>query len=110
MSIELQYIPKSDDIYEPIYASQLGITIDVTDNIANIPDLTTLNDRKYFAKLYLDANIEWSGWVLSDGASISYSTGRKNMSFNAIDGLGMLDKIPLPIAASTDINLSLIHI
>ena len=103
-NLNLQYIPNSDDPFEPIFASQLGVTIDVTDNIANIPDLTTLNDRKYYAILYLDANIEWSGWVLSDGASISYSTGRKTMSFNAIDGLGMLDKIPLPIATSTDIN------
>jgi len=103
-NLNLQYIPNSDDPFEPIFASQLGVTIDVTDDIANIPDLTTLNDRKYFAKLYLDATLEWSGWVLSDGASISYSTGRKNMSFNAIDGLGMLDKIPLPIAASIDIN------
>lgn len=103
-NLNLQYIPNSDDPFEPIFASQLGVTIDVTDNIANIPDLTTLNDRKYFARLFLDSTLEWSGWVLSDGASISYSTGRKTMSFNAIDGLGMLDKIPLSIAASTDIN------
>lgn len=103
-NLNLQYIPNSDDPFEPIFASQLGVTIDVTDNIANIPDLTTLNDRKYYAILYLDANIEWVGWVLSDGASISYSTGRKTMSFNAIDGLGMLEKIPLSIAASTNIN------
>jgi hypothetical protein len=104
VNLNFQYIPNSDDPFEPIFASQLGVTIDVTDNISNIPNLTTLNDRKYFVKLYLDANLEWCGWVLSDGASISYSTGRKTMSFNAIDGLGMLDKIPLPIAASTDIN------
>jgi hypothetical protein len=102
--LNLQYIPNSDDPFEPIFASQLGVSIDVTDDISNIPNLTTLNDRKYFAKLYLDATLEWCGWVLSDGASISYSTGRKMMSFNAIDGLGMLDKIPLPIATSTDIN------
>ena len=103
-NLNLQYIPNSDDPFEPIFASQLGVSIDVTDDISNIPDLTTLNDRKYFAKLYLDATLEWCGWVLSDGASISYSTGRKMMSFNAIDGLGMLDKIPLPIANTTDIN------
>lgn len=103
-NLNLQYIPNSDDPFEPIFASQLGVTIDVTDDIANIPDLTTLNDRKYFARLFLDSTLEWNGWVLSDGASISYSTGRKTMSFNAIDGLGMLDKIPLPIAASTNIN------
>ena len=103
-NLNLQYIPNSDDPFEPIFASQLGVSIDITDDLTNIPNLTTLNDRKYFAKLYLDATLEWCGWVLSDGASISYSTGRKTMSFNAIDGLGMLDKIPLPIAATTDIN------
>ena len=102
--MNLQYIPTSDDPFEPIFASQIGVTIDITDNLSNIPNLTTLNDRKYFAKLYLDANLEWCGWVLSDNISISYSTGRKLLTFNAIDGLGMLDKIPLPIATSTDIN------
>ena len=50
-SIQLQYIPKSDDIYEPIYASQLNVSIDVTDNQNNLPDFTTLNDRKYLVKL-----------------------------------------------------------
>ena len=47
-NLNLQYIPNSDDPFEPIFASQLGVTIDVTDDIANIPDLTTPNDRKYF--------------------------------------------------------------
>ena len=47
VSINLQYIPNSDDPFEPIYASQLGVVLDVTDNLANIPDFTTLNDRKY---------------------------------------------------------------
>ena len=104
VSINLQYIPNSDDPFEPIYASQLGVVLDVTDNLANIPDFTTLNDRKYFAKLYLNANLEWSGWVLSDNVQISYSTGRKELSFNAIDGLGLLKSIPLPVPASTDTN------
>jgi hypothetical protein len=104
ISINLQYIPTSDDPFEPIYASQLGVVLDVTDNLADVPDFTTLNDRKYFAKLFLDANLEWSGWVLCDNVQISYSTGRKQLSFNAVDGLGLLKSIPLPIATTTDIN------
>jgi hypothetical protein len=104
IGLNLQYLPTSDDPFEPIFASQIGVTIDITDDIANVPNLTTLNDRKYFARLCLDSELEWSGWVLSDNVSISYSTGRKLLTFNAIDGLGMLDKIPLPITASTDIN------
>ena len=104
VSINLQYIPNSDDPFEPVYASQLNVVLDVTDDLANIPDFTTLDDRKYFAKLYLDSDLEWCGWVLSDNVQISYSTGRKEMSFNAIDGLGMLKSIPLPIDASTNTN------
>jgi len=104
VSINLQYIPTSDDPFEPIYASQLGVVLDVTDNLSDVPDFTTLNDRKYFAKLFLDANLEWSGWVLCDNVQISYSTGRKQLSFNAVDGLGLLKSIPLPIATTTDIN------
>ena len=49
--IQLQYIPRSDDIYEPIYASQLNVSIDVTDDDDNMPDFTTLDDRKYLVKL-----------------------------------------------------------
>ena len=93
-SIQLEYIPKSDDIYEPIYASQLNVSIDVTDNQDNLPDFTTLNDRKYLVKLKIDGSVYWQGWVLSDNVQYSFTTGRKGLSFNAIDGLGMLDYIP----------------
>jgi hypothetical protein len=93
-AIQLQYIPRSDDIYEPIYASQLNVSIDVTDDDDNMPDFTTLNDRKYLVKLFIDSVIYWQGWVLSDLVQYSFTTGRKELSFNAIDGLGMLDYIP----------------
>jgi hypothetical protein len=97
VDISLQYIPSGDDIYEAMYASELSCTIDVTDNLANIPDFVTVNDRKYFAKLYLGSDLEWCGYTLSDNISISYSTGRKQLSFNCVDGLGMLRNIPLNI-------------
>lgn len=104
VSINLQYIPNSDDPFEPIYASQLGVVLDVTDDLANIPDFTTLDDRKYFVKLYLDNDLEWTGWVLSDNVQITFTTGRKQLFFNAIDGLGLLKSITLPIDASIDTN------
>ena len=93
-AIQLQYLPKSDNIYEPIYASQLNVSIDVTDDQENIPNFTTLDDRKYLVKLFIDEEIYWQGWVLSDLVQYSFTTGRKYLSFNAIDGLGMLDYIP----------------
>jgi hypothetical protein len=97
-TIQLQYIPRSDDIFEPIYASQLSIGIDVTDDINNMPNLTTLNDRKYLCKLYYDETLEWQGWALSDSVQFSFTTGRKELSFNAVDGLGILEKIKYPLA------------
>jgi hypothetical protein len=103
VSIQIQYLPKSDDIFEPIYASQLNVLLDVTDDLANMPDFTTLNDRKYLCKLYYGATLEWQGWALSDYVQFSYTTGRKNLAFNAIDGLGMLERIPY--ALPTDYTL-----
>ena len=97
-TIQLQYIPRSDDIFEPIYTSQLNIGIDVTDDIENMPNLTTLNDRKYLCELYYDEILEWTGWALSDSVQFSFTTGRKELSFNAIDGLGILEKIKYPLA------------
>ena len=99
VDLSLQYIPGGDEIYEAIYASELSCTIDVTDDLANIPDFVTLNDRKYFAKLFLGTDLEWTGYTLSDNVSISYSSGRKQMSFTCVDGLGMLRNIPLNISS-----------
>jgi hypothetical protein len=95
VNINLQYLPSSDDPFEPIFASQLSVTIDVTDNLANVPDFVTTNDRKYHAKLFLGDDLEWVGYTLNDNIQISFSTGRRQISFNAVDGLGMLANIPI---------------
>ncbi len=93
ISLQLEYIPSSDDTFEPIYVSQLSLTIDVTDDIENMPNFTTLDDRKYFVKVVSGGNIDFQGWALSDDVQFSFSTGRKELSFNALDGLGMLERI-----------------
>lgn len=93
IDVNLQYIPNSDDIFEPIIASQLGITIDFTDNISDMIDFTNIDDRYTYVEMYVDSVIEWVGYVLNDNVEISYSTGRKIVAFNAIDGLGMLKDI-----------------
>ena len=92
-SLQLEYLPNSDDTFEPIYVSQLSLTIDVTDDIANMPNFTTLDDRKYFVKVVSGGVIDFQGWALSDDVQFSFNTGRKELSFNAIDGLGMLERI-----------------
>ena len=102
--IDLQYLPTSDDPFEPIYASQLGIVLDITDDIADVPNLVTLNDRKYNVQLFIDASLQWQGWALSDSVQIGYSTGRRQLSFNAVDGLALLKDILLPVSASQNIN------
>jgi len=101
ISLQIQYIPRSDDTFEPIYVSQLNLSIDVTDDVANMPDFTTLNDRKYFVRVTSGANLDWQGWVLSDNVQYIFSTGRKELAFNALDGLGMLERIPFFIADDT---------
>jgi hypothetical protein len=101
INLELQYIPKSDDVFEAIMASQLNISIDITDYPALMPNFTTLNDRKYLVKLYNNDTLEWQGWAISDSVNVSYTTGRQELSFNAIDGLGILEKINYPISTTT---------
>lgn len=100
LNINLQYIPKSDDIYEPIVVSQLSVGIDVTDDAENMPNFSSLDDRKYLVKLFYDSTLEWQGWSLSDSVDISFSTGRKELAFNAIDGLGMLESIKYQMPSS----------
>jgi hypothetical protein len=103
ISLQLQYIPRSDDAFEPIYVSQLSVAIDVTDNVEDMPDFTTLNDRKYFVEVLSGENVDFIGWVLSDNVQYVFSTGRKDLYFNAIDGLGMLETIPLPLSDETEL-------
>lgn len=104
VSLEYQYIPESDNPMEVVYASQISCTLDVTDDLENIPDFTTLNDRKYFTKLYLDDELQFFGFTLSDSVQIPFNTGRKHLSFNAIDGVGMLKDIRMPFSESVNIN------
>ena len=93
VGISLEYIPSGDDPFEPIYASQLNVQLDVTDDLSNMPDFTTLNDRQYLVKLYIDGVLDWQGWALSDNVQFAFTTGQKVISFNAICGLGMLKNI-----------------
>ena len=104
VSIQLQYIPTSDNPFEPIYASQLGVTIDITDDMANMPNFITTNDRKYFVELYLGTDLEWCGFTISDDIHLSFTTGRKNLSFNCIDALGMIKDKSLAIPNTININ------
>jgi hypothetical protein len=101
INLQIQYVPRSDDTFEPIYVSTLSVAIDVTDDVANMPDFTTLNDRKYFVRVLSGANIDWQGWILSDNVQYVFSTGRKQLAFNAIDGLGLLERIPFFITDDT---------
>ena len=104
VSVQLQYIPKSDDIYEPIYASQLSVVMDVTDDQNNLPNFVSLNDRKYLVKLKIDGVYKWTGWALSDNIQYSFTTGRKELSFDAIDGLGLLDYFPYPFVDTATVS------
>ena len=101
INLQIQYVPRSDDTFEPIYVSTLSVAIDVTDDVANMPDFTTLNDRKYFVRVLSGGNIDWQGWILSDNVQYVFSTGRKQLAFNAIDGLGLLERIPFFITDDT---------
>lgn len=105
VALNLQYIPNSDDVYEPIMASQLGITIDFTDNESDMIDFTNINDRYTYVEMYVDSVIEWVGFVLNDNVQISYTTGRKIVFFNAVDGLGMLKDVTYePIVGNYGVN------
>jgi len=93
-TITIQYIPQSDDVFEAIYVAQLAVAIDVTDNLEQMPDFTELDDRKYFVELLNnDTDLDFEGWTISDVVQFGFSTGRRTLEFNAIDGLGLLGKI-----------------
>jgi hypothetical protein len=98
IDVNLQYIPQSDDPFEPIFASEMGISVDFTDNTSDMIDFTNINDRYLYVEMFVNGIVEWVGYIINDNVSISYSTGRKIVSFNATDGLGMLKDIRFPIS------------
>lgn len=105
-SYNKQYIPGSDDPFEPVYASQITVVWDVTENMAAMPDFTAMDDRKYWAKVFLGSDLDWQGWVLSDEVEINFDGDVKQVKFNAICGLGMLQDIDFTTAI-TDYRASI---
>jgi len=105
IGVNLEYIPNSDNPYEPIFASQLGISIDFTDDLSDIINFTNIDDRYNYVEMYVDSIIQWVGFIINDNVQISYSTGRKTATFNATDGLGMLKDIPfVPPVGNLGVN------
>lgn len=102
VGLNLEYIPNSDDPYEPIFASQLGISIDFTDDISDIINFTNIDDRYNYVEMYVNSVIQWVGFIINDNVQVSYSTGRKIATFNATDGLGMLKDIPFEAPAGNN--------
>ena len=100
-SYNKQYIPQGDDPFEPIYASQVSVVLDVTADLANMPDFTTLDDRKYWVKVLRGSNVDWQGWALSDDVQLNFDGDIKQVQFNAVCGLGMLQDIDFSTAVTT---------
>lgn len=100
-SYSKQYIPEGDDVFEPIYASQIAVVLDVTEDTANMPDFTAMDDRKYWAKVFRGSNLDWQGWVLSDNVQYNFDGDIKQISFNAVCGLGMLADIDYTTSVTT---------
>ena len=100
-SYNKQYIPQGDDPFEPIYASQVSVVLDVTTDLANMPDFTTLDDRKYWVKVLRGSNVDWQGWALSDDVQLNFDGDVKQVQFNAVCGLGMLQDIDFSTAVTT---------
>ena len=100
-SYNKQYIPQGDDPFEPIYASQVSVVLDVTADLANMPDFTTLDDRKYWVKVLRGSNVDWQGWALSDDVQLNFDGDIKQVQFSAVCGLGMLQDIDFSTAVTT---------
>lgn len=100
-SYNKQYIPEGDNPFEPIYASQISVVLDVTTDLANMPNFTELNDRKYWCRVLLGSNLDWQGWALSDEVELNFDGDIKQIRFNAICGLGMLADIDFSTAVTT---------
>lgn len=99
-----RFIPSGDDPFEPIYASELTVGIDITDQLTDIPDFTTTNDRKYYVIVKRNGTAIWYGFILCDNVQINWIGGVRELTFNCVDGLGMLDYILFPESIATNVN------
>jgi hypothetical protein len=80
---------------------RLVLYLDVTTDLANMPDFTTLDDRKYWVKVLRGSNVDWQGWALSDDVQLNFDGDVKQVQFNAVCGLGMLQDIDFSTSVTT---------
>lgn len=102
-----QILANSDDPFDPILTSTITLLIDTTDFTGTLPDVTSFDDRKYWVKVYANnpTYYVWQGFILMQGGSLPFTTGRTFLQLVCVDGLALLNDIPyVPTTVDNNIN------
>lgn len=101
-----QVLSNSDDPTEVIIASTITLLIDTTDFTGTLPDFITFDNRKYWVKVYANnpTYYMWQGFMLNQGVSYPFITGRVFLQIVCVDGLAILSDIPY-VPSVSDINI-----
>lgn len=83
-------LASSDDVYQPILASEVLIKVDITDFNNALPDFLSFDDTKYFVKILVNSNLFWRGYMLSDNIQIPFNTGFIGLEMSCTDGFAIL--------------------
>ncbi len=102
-----QVLTSSDDPYEPMVPATRTILIDITDFTGVLPDFETRDDRTYWVKIYANGTTyyDFQGFILMDGVSVPFTTGRIFLQIICVDGIALLESIPY-VPSDVDFNES----
>lgn len=84
---------RTDVVTEPINGSEITCTF-LSSPTFNADSLATEDEREWRTDVYRNGTLFWSGFNLPEGLNEPYGSGPYNITINANDALGNLQKIP----------------
>lgn len=93
-ALEKSYLASSDNVLEPFLASSLTVNVIQTEPF-NLPDVTTFDDRKYYAELKSNGSLVFKGFLLNDSITLPFTCGNQYINLSFTDGIGILKDIEI---------------
>lgn len=91
--INIEYDNSDDFKFKGVIESKAKINLVFDDAILSLEELWTSNEKTFLVEYTINANLEWTGFIVPEGFDYNLKGGKYNAVLTARDGLATLEGI-----------------